>query len=189
MDGLSLTQSYYPAVPGAAVEGLTIGDLLRRGAGKWPDAIALEEIGYEGESGRCWTYAQLLADAERLGRALANRHSLGARVAVFANNIPEWILFEFGAALAGLTVVTVNPASQKRELKFVLEQSRSEAVYCVEQFRGNPLRAIAEEVCAEVSAIRHVIDLADHAALFDGADRGTLPEVTPDDFAQIQYTS
>lgn len=189
MDGASLTRSYWPAVRGGLAEKLTIGDLLRRSAARWPDAPALQEIGLDGEPQRRWTYAELLADAQRLGRALASRHAPGARVAIFANNVPEWILLEFGAALAGLIVVTVNPASQKRELKYVLEQSRSEAVYCVDAFRGNPLRAIVDEARAEVPAIRHAIDLADHATLFEGEDRGTLPDVAADDFAQIQYTS
>ena len=66
-----------------------------------------------------WTYSALLADAERLGRALASRHQPGARIAIYANNIPEWVLFEFGSALAGLTLVTVNPAFRKRELLYV----------------------------------------------------------------------
>ncbi len=189
MDPVLLTRAYWPAVPVGAPEVLTIGDLLRSRARRWPDAMALQEICHDGERGRCWSYSHLLADAERLGRALASRHAPGARVAIFANNIPEWILLEFGAAMAGLVVVTVNPASQKRELQYVLAQSRAEAVYCVDEFRGNPLRKIVGEACAEVPAIRLVIDLTDHAALFDGEDRGILPQVGPEDFAQIQYTS
>lgn len=184
-----LTQSYWPAAPGGASEGLTIGDLLRRSADRWPAAEALTEMLANGEAARLWTYSQLLADAERLGRALASRHLPGARIAIFANNVPEWILFEFGSAMAGLIAVTVNPASQKRELRYILEQSRAEAVYCVEEFRGNPLHAIAEEVRSDLPAIRYVIDLADHRALFDGEERGVLPPVKPDDLAQIQYTS
>ena len=69
----------------------------------------------------------------------------GARIAVYANNVPEWVLLEFGCGLAGLTLVTVNPAYQKRELKYVLEQSRSEALYYVEDFRGSPMKAIADD--------------------------------------------
>lgn len=184
-----LTQSYWPAAPGGASEGLTIGDLLRRSADRWPAAEALTEMLANGEAARLWTYSQLLADAERLGRALASRHLPGARIAIFANNVPEWILFEFGSAMAGLIAVTVNPASQKRELRYILEQSRAEAVYCVEEFRGNPLHAIAEEVRSDLPAIRYVIDLADHRALFDGEERGVLPPVKPDNLAQIQYTS
>jgi fatty-acyl-CoA synthase len=91
--------------------------------------------------------------------------------------------------MAGLVLVTVNPSYQKRELKYVLEQSRSEAVYTVAKFRGSPLQAIADEVCAGIPAIRHRILLPDHAALFDGEGDGSLPEVRPGDVTQIQYTS
>jgi len=189
MVGISLTESCFPAVRDGPVEPITIGDLLRRQARAHADTVALKEVGSDGAIGRSWTYARLLADAGRLGRALASRHPPGARIAVYANNLPEWVLLELGCALAGVTLVTVNPAYQKRELKYVLEQSRSEAVYCVEEFRGSPLKAIAEDACAELPAIRHRILLTDHVALFDGEDRGALPAVAPGDVTQIQYTS
>jgi fatty-acyl-CoA synthase len=186
---VSLTQSLFPAVRDKAVEKITIGDLLRRRADAHADTIALKEIGFDGATGRTWTYAQLRADAERLARALASRHAPGARIAVYANNLPEWVLLELASAMAGLVLVTVNPSYQNRELKFVLEQSRSEAIYYVEEFRGSSMKAIADETCAEIPAIRHRILLTDHAALFDGEERGTLPDVSPDDVTQIQYTS
>lgn len=186
---MSLTQSYFPAERDEWVEKLTIGDLLRRQAATSPDTIAMKEVGSDGVVGRSWNYAQLLADCERLGRALASRHQPGTRIAVYANNLPEWVLLELGSALAGTVLVTVNPASQERELKYTLEQSHAEALYCVEHFRGNPMRAIADKVCAEVPAIRHLVDLADHDRLFEGHDLGSLPPVGPDDIAQIQYTS
>src|SRR5688500_10311624 len=138
---VTLTESLFPAVRSEGVEKITIGDLLRRRAEAHADTVALKELGYDGAIGRTWTYAQLLADSERLGRALASRHAPGARIAVYANNVPEWVLLEFGSAMAGLTLVTVNPSYQKRELKFVLEQSRSEAIYYVEEFRGTAMRS------------------------------------------------
>ena len=186
---VSLTESCFPAVRDEAVEKIAIGDLLRRRAEAHADTIALKEVGYDGAIGRTWTYAELLSDAERLARALASRHPPGARIAVYANNLPEWVLLEFGSAMAGLVLVTVNPAYQKRELKYVLEQSRSEAIYYVEEFRGSPMKAIADEACAELPAIKHRILLTDHAALFEGEDRGQLPQVAPGDVTQIQYTS
>ena len=186
---VTLTESLFPAVRDAAVEKLTIGELLRRRASEHAGAVALKELGYDGAVGRTWSYAQLLADSERLARALASRHAPGARIAVYANNVPEWVLLEFGSAMAGLTLVTVNPAYQKRELKYVLEQSRSEGIYYVEEFRGTPMKTIADEVCAEIPGIEHQILLTDHSALFDGEERGSLPEVSPGDTTQIQYTS
>ncbi len=184
-----LTKSYFPAQRDTPYEEITIGDMLRCQAKAHANVPALKELLYSGEIGRVWTYAELLADAERLARALASRHAPGGRIAVYANNLAEWVLLEHASALAGLVLVTVNPSYQKRELKFVLEQSRSEAIYYVRDFRGNPMRAIADEICRDIPAIRHRILLTDHAALYAGADRGVLPAVTPDDICQIQYTS
>lgn len=184
-----LTESYFPAQRNTPYEEITIGDLLRRQARVHAGVPALKELTYTGDIGRVWTYAELLGDAERLGRALASRHAPGARIAVYANNVAEWVLLEYGSALAGLVLVTVNPSYQKRELKFVLEQSRSEAIYYVRDFRGNPMQAIADEVCRDIPAIKHRILLTDHEALYAGADRGALPNVAPGDICQIQYTS
>ncbi len=186
---IALTESYFPAQGGPDPAPVTIGDMLRASAARAPDQPALKELGPDGAILRTWTYAQLLADSERLARALASRHAEGARVAAYANNIPEWVLLELACGLAGVTLVTVNPAYQKRELKYVLEQSRSEAIYYVAEFRGNPMQAIADAVCDEIPAIRHRILLTDHAALYAGADRGDLRAPRPDDPVQIQYTS
>lgn len=49
---------------------------------------------------------------------------------------------------------------------------------------------IAAEVTAGIPAIREVIDMEDHAALFhEAGPLGPLPEVRPRDEVQIQYTS
>jgi len=186
---VNLGESYFPAQGGPEPEPITIGDMLRASAASAPDRMALKELDYEGKFGQTWTYGELLADSERLARALANRHAEGARIAVYANNIPEWALLELACGLAGVILVTVNPAYQKRELKYVLEQSRSEAIYYVASFRGNPMDEIANSVCDEIPAIRHRILLTDHAALFDGEIEGELRQPKPGDPVQIQYTS
>ena len=184
-----LKESYFPSHGGPSPAPLTIGDMLRASARAAPEQAALKELGYDGEIGRTWTYSELLGDAERLARALASRHAEGARIAVYANNLPEWILLELACGLAGVTLVTVNPAYQKRELKYVLEQSRSEGIYYVASFRGNPMQSIADEVCAEIPAITHRILLTDHSKLFAGEDIGELRAPKPGDPVQIQYTS
>lgn len=186
---VDLTEAYFPATGGPAPVPTTIGAMLRSAAAAAPDRTALKELNADGAVGRIWTYRALLADAERLGRALAMRHPRGARVAVYANNIPEWVLLELGCAFADVILVTVNPAYQKRELQYVLEQSRSEAIYYVEEFRGNQMKEIADAVCDGVPAIKHRIVMTDHDALFAGADDGTLRDPAPSDPAQIQYTS
>jgi len=188
LDSAQLRESLWLAARTAA-QPETIGAMLARQAKARPDQPALKELLADGVIGRAWTYATLFEDAQRLARALASRHQKGARVAVWANNIPEWLLLEYASAMAGLTLVTVNPAFQPRELRYVLEQSRAEALYYISEFRGNPMAKIADEVCRELPAVKRRILLSDHAALFEGESRGVLPEVRPDDPCQIQYTS
>ena len=185
-----LTEAYFPAQQDDIVRETTVGGVLRDAASEYPDAEALLEARADGSSGRRWTYRALHDDAERLADALLTRYTPGERIAVWSPNSPEWVILEFAAAFAGLTLVTVNPAYQAKELAYVLQQSRSVGLFLVQEFRGNPMHDIARQVCESLSAVREVIDLENHAALF--AKTGTSksrPVVQPADPAQMQYTS
>jgi fatty-acyl-CoA synthase len=187
---VSLEQSYFPAQADDEILETTVGGVLRAQAEATPDAEALVEADMAGELRRRWTYGELLADAEHLARVLLSRYRPGERIAVWAPNIPEWVILEYAAGLAGLTLVTANPAYRPRELQYVLEQSRAVGLFMVREYRGNPMAQIAAEVAAEIPALREVVDMDDPPALYAGAD-GTspLPEVRPGDPVQIQYTS
>ena len=100
------------------------------------------------------------------------------------------MILEFAAARAGLTLVTANPAYRPRELRFVLEQSRSVGLFIAPAHRGTPMAEIAAEVAAELPALREVVDITDADQLFArGPERRGLPDVQPGDAVQIQYTS
>jgi len=189
MYDVKLKQSLFPAQGGELPEPMTVEENLRTAVLRAPEQMALRELGYDGAVGREWSYADLLVDTEHLARAMASRHEQGARIAVFAPNIPEWVLIELACGFAGIILVTVNPSFQKNELKYVLEQSRSEAIYFIEDYRGNPMGDIVRAACAEVPAIKHQIDLTDHTALFAGDHQPYERIVKPDDPVQIQYTS
>jgi fatty-acyl-CoA synthase len=105
---VNLKESYFPAQQDDVILETTVGDILRERAAKTPDAEALIEADMQGQLGRRWTFAQLLADSESLGRALLSRYKPGERIAIWAPNVPEWVLLEYAAALAGLTLVTAN---------------------------------------------------------------------------------
>jgi fatty-acyl-CoA synthase len=185
-----LTESYFPAQTDDVVLETTVGGALRERAAKTPGAEALVEADIEGAIRRRWTFAELLAESEALARALLSRYRPGERIAVWAPNIPEWVILEFAAAFAGLTLVTANPANKARELKYVLEQSRSAGLFIVREYRGNPMAEIAADVAGQIPALREVVDLADGDALFASQGRPTeLPDVKPGDAAQVQYTS
>lgn len=185
-----LTQSLWPAVQEGQLQMRTIGGLLDEAAQDSPNAAALIEVRGDGQVGRRWTYAGLQRTARDLAQRLLARHLPRSRIAVWAHNIPEWTLLEFAAAYAGLTLVTLNPSFQKREVRYVLEKSQATAIYLVPVCRGNPIARIAEELRRELPRIDTLIDLTDPAALFGGpAAEAPLPQVQPRDPAQIQFTS
>jgi fatty-acyl-CoA synthase len=172
------------------LEDTTVGGRLREVAGEVPERVALVE-GLPTPERRQWTYAELLADAERCARCLLRHFEPGEHVAVWAHNLPEWVLLEYGAALAGLTLVTVNPSLQPAEAAYILAQSRAAGLFLVPDVRGNPLTAHIESIRAELPNLRHVLrlDLLDELVADNAGRDATLPTVHADDPAQIQYTS
>ena len=187
---LQLTESLIRAQEDDIVREVTVGDLLREVAVERASATALLEVDMEGQTGRSWTYSELLSDSEQLALSLASRYSQGERITVWAPNVPEWLLIEYACALAGLVLVTANPSYQDKELRYVLEQSGSVALFLVKHYRGNPMHEIALKATEGLAAVREIVDVDDHAALFRMGDRASvLPDVCPDDPAQIQYTS
>ena len=190
MYDLSLSEARVPAQEDMQVDRVAIGELLRTIATERPQAEALVEVTQAGEIGRRWTYAGLLEDSQRLALALVSRFEPGDHVVVWAPNSPEWVLMEYACALAGLVLVTANPAFQVKELRYVLEHSGAVALFLVDEFRGNPMAQIGKEATEGLTAIREVTDLNDNEALFRHESANpSLPAVTPEDAAQIQYTS
>ena len=185
-----LTMSHAHGATEPPVRDLTIGDLLREVAAASPDRVALVAGTPDPERRREWTYAELLADCERTARALVGRFEPGERVAVWAPNVPEWVMLEFGAAMAGVVLVTVNPAFRASEVQYVLTQSRASGVFVLDEFRGNPMRATVESIQADCPELREIIPLSTWDEFIAGADDDALlPDVAPTDAVMIQYTS
>jgi fatty-acyl-CoA synthase len=168
----------------------TVGDALRRAATDWGPRIALVEGTATEAERRRWTFAELLQDAEHVAHLLLTHFYPGEHVAVWAPNSPEWVVLEFGAALAGLTLVTVNPAYQAKELAYVLKQSEAAGLFLVRDHRGRDFSAIVDGIRSSLPSLRHVAELGNWpAATMALAGCRDLPAVAPGDIAQIQYTS
>lgn len=186
-----LTRSYWPASQDSELFPITCGEALRRAAARWPDKVALVDPGEEGRPIRRWTYRQWLAEAEKVAGLLAARLPQGTHVAVYAANCPEWVFVQFGVALAGMVLVTVNPACNTAELAYILRQSRSRAVFHQQAWRGADMGAQVDAAIARDGLeILLRVNLDDPAGL--PADQGSpaaLPAVAPSDPAMIQYTS
>ena len=206
MPEFPLSSAYWPADTSVPLLETTIGSILRDAAARAPDTIALIEGGphaapggtVDGGPGRApdggrrrrWTYAGLLADAERAARALLTRFGPGERIAVWSANSPEWIILDFGAALAGLILVTVNPANQGDEVAHVLGDSAADGLVMADTHQGADLHAMLASVRGRLPALREVISFGDwDAFMAKGAADGPLPPVAPGDIAQLLYTS
>jgi fatty-acyl-CoA synthase len=186
---VGLTSSYWAADTSDPVLETTVGGVLREAAALAADELAMVGGLPDPASRRRWTFGELLDDAERAARALAARFAPGERVAVWAPNLPEWVVLEFGAALAGLTLVTVNPAYRPQELRYVLDQSQASGIFLVPEFRG-PMAEYLAEVQPELPGLREVVLFTEWDEFLASAYHDQqLPEVEPDDIAQIQYTS
>jgi acyl-CoA synthetase (AMP-forming)/AMP-acid ligase II len=194
----SLSTSYWPADNSEPILELTTGDLLRRCADDSGDHVAFVEVAPPGSEpltgadriDRTWTYRELLEDATRCAGYLTERFSPGERIAAWAPNVPEWVILQYGAALAGLVLVTANPALRTEELRYVLEQSQASALMYVRSFRGSDMAAIAEAVAGDCASRPAMVDMSDWATRVRSWDPSPqLPTVAPDDAAQIQYTS
>jgi fatty-acyl-CoA synthase len=189
-EGSQLREAYWPADTSQPVMETTVGGVLQAAAEAVPGRTGLVFAQPGDPVRRRWTFAELLTESERAACALLARFDPGERIAVWAPNCPEWLLLEFGAALAGLTLVTVNPALRPRELLHVLGNSKAAGVFLAPEYRGASLEASLEEIRPELPALRHLVLLPfwQQFASSAGADV-RLPAVSPDATAQIQYTS
>ena len=185
-----LTESYWPATAERPVRDVTLCDLLREAASSVPGRIALVDGVPDPSARRSWTYAEFLADAEQVARALLTRFTPGERVAIWAVNSADWIMLQQGISLAGLIMVAINPAYRARELEYVLRQSGAAGLFHDDSYRGFDMRSVVQEVRPGLSRLRHVESFSNWAAFCGrGSPQQQLPEVAPMDPLQVQYTS
>jgi fatty-acyl-CoA synthase len=186
-----LTEAYANGPAAPAVRDITIGDALREAAAEAPEALAMIAGSPDPAARRQWTYAELLDEATRAAHALLGRFEPGERVAVWAPNIPEWVIMEYACGLAGVILVTVNPSYQPDELAYVLKQSGAAGVFLLPEFRGNPMLKHVDAVRGECADLREVVLFSEWEAFLAGADasRTVLPALSADMPCMIQYTS
>ena len=190
MPEFPLTNAYWPAQTFTPLRDTTIGSILCDAAAAAPDKIALIDGDPIRGKRRRWSYLALLADAERAARALLRRFSPGERIAVWSGNSPEWLILEFAAALAGLTLVTVNPAYQGDELAHVLGHSEAVGLFMADEYQGTDLHAVLASVRGRLPRLREVTSFGNRDDFRMGAvGNAPLPVVAPSDVAQLLYTS
>ncbi|MGE0761618.1 MAG: AMP-binding protein [Pirellulaceae bacterium] len=196
------------------VQGRTIGSVLEETSRRFPsqDAVVFPKLGLR------WSWSEFQQRVDQAARSLlAMGIQHGEHVAVWATNVPEWIVLQFATARVGVVLVTINPAYRPYELQYVLKQSDAVALFLVERFKSSDYFAMLSEICPtlattlpgglrsnEFPRLRHVVTLngpdlpgaqpwsewlGANTAASDAEFAARVERVQPDERINIQYTS
>ena len=140
---------------------VTVGALLTHAARELGEREAL----VFGDRNLRLTFAQLEAEARLVARGLmAHGVECGERVALWATNVPEWIILQFALAKIGAILVTVNTSLRGAEIDYLLRQSETGTLITIQGFRDvdyiAELRSIGALGDSRLPALRRVIFLA-----------------------------
>ena len=150
-------------------------------------------------SGRRWTYAQLNHDVDELARGLlAAGVAKGARVGIWAPNVPEWVLLQYATAKIGAILVNVNPSYRAHELRYAIQQSGMEMIVALPAFKGTDYEAMVNQVhpeCPELTSAIYIGTPSWDALVAGGqwlaadAVGQAMTGLEADEPINIQYTS
>jgi long-chain acyl-CoA synthetase len=156
------------------------------------------------------TVGDVDADSDALAAAFAGLGvGPGDRVAIYLQNVPQWVVALIATWKAGAVVVPVNPMLRERELQVILADSGATVLVALES-----LRPVAEAV-RDATAVRTIVTTSelehlggdvppllagagrdpgdtDLMALIEahrGAPPPDVPEPGPSDVALLTYTS
>jgi fatty-acyl-CoA synthase len=167
------------------VEGLTVGGLLDLVAERRPEDDALVYP----DRGLRYTYREFKEIVEECARALmALGLEKGDHVAVWGQNVPEWVILQFATGKVGAVLVTVNPAYRASELKYVLDQSDSAALFLTGGVKGADFIEILGQAVPELAgAAGGELSVAElphlrYVVLMGEGPRGGLPIAGFDEF-------
>jgi fatty-acyl-CoA synthase len=186
--------------PACPFRDVSLGALLTRVAETYPHHEALVYA----DRGLRWSFARLEAEARRVARGLmACGVERGERVALWATNVPEWVVLQFALAKIGAILVTVNTALRAHEIDYLLRQCEAGTLITIAGFRDVDYVAVLREI-GSLPHLRRVFFIGEecpdglmpYAALLERAGEVTEAElaarerdVHPDDVINMQYTS
>ncbi len=109
----------------------TLGDLTRVHANERPEQTAMVYV----NDGRCWTFAAMDAEANRVAQALlAEGIEPQDRIAYLDKNTPEYFLYLFGGAKINAVSVAVNWRLAPPEMEYILNNSEARILLVGEEF-------------------------------------------------------
>jgi len=134
----------------------TIGDILDRQAQLTPDKEALiynyPEIGLNLRL----NFKQYREEVNKVAKGLiALGIQKGEHVAIWAINVPEWILVQLAFAKIGAVLVTINTSYRPAELEYALRQGDITTLFMTETFRKN---SYLETIYGLVPELKEIAD-------------------------------
>ena len=166
-----------------------------------------------------YTFRQLREKFDAVAKGLmALGLAQGDKVALWANNLPEWVYTQFGSARMGAVLVTVNTNYRSNELEYLLQQSDATTIILTGGIRepyeflkvlNTVCPAIAESEpgrlsCSKLPFLKNIVYLGQEkiAGMYNWDDilemgksisdrdlTERLDSLSPDDVINMQYTS
>ena len=101
------------------------------------------------------TYAQFRQDVDQCALALISLGvKPGAKVAIWATNVPQWFLTFWASVKIGAVLVTVNTAYKIHEAEYLLRQSDTHTLVMIRDYKDSDYKAIIGELCPELKDLR-----------------------------------
>ena len=194
----------------------TLPGLLRRNAQLFPQN---EGVVSQKHNVR-WNWKEFDHRTDEVARGL---YSMGIRkgdhIAVWATNVPEWMLIMFGAAKLGAILVTINTNLKHAELNYLLSQSDTKMLVMLDGIKGNDYISHITDIapalltsepdaisCEQLPCLKTVILIGDHpnkpkgmyafSDIYQKAEQTDqdivekcINELDPHDTVTIMYTS
>jgi fatty-acyl-CoA synthase len=186
-----LEQAFWRNDGDAALVDFTVGSLLAERARSHADTVALVGVRHgSGEEIRR-TYAELYDDAGRVATALSSLTERGSFVAIWAPNVVEWTMIQYGAALAGMVLVALNPALREQELEYALAHSGASVLIYADRVRDRDMAEAVRHLDTGLADLR-CVSLSEvsvwQAPQTDASVLQNAP-TDPDEVVMLQYTS
>lgn len=188
---MELIESYLPADTSVPIVDDTVGSLLAKRAMEFPDRLGLVGTRHGDGAEVRLTWAEVLDEAELIATGLRSLAAPGDYVALWAPNVAEWPLVQYGAAIAGVTLVALNPVLRQSELEYALRHSGASVLLHADRSRDYDLAAVAAAARATIADLT-VVSLSEvsrwRATTVDESVLASAP-TDPDAPVMLQYTS
>lgn len=202
-------------LPRYEVGKTTVGQLVDIVAEQFGDSLAVE---YH-KLGIRYNYREFRDVCNNVAKGfMALGVEKGGHIAIWANNVPEWLYSQFGTGKMGAVLVTVNTSYRSFELEYLMKQSDSSTLVLIGGVReADEYIKVIYDVCPELKDcepgklksaklpyLKNVVFIGKekHPGMFNWDDvlemgkkitdaelKARQDSMTPDDVINMQYTS